>query len=284
MATDAALSGGIPLRTPLEVLADDGPESFPLPSRLRMLYGSGFGFAVPLLYANFVQSIDGVVALRGVASPAPIISGNSAADRFVMALLRACADGVLVGAGTMRDTGQPWTHRTVFPELAEEFAELRGNLGLRPEPDLLLLSSSGRIVPDHPALYRGARVLTTAAGAERLASLPAASSVTVLSDGPAVDIAYAVTFLREQGYRYILSEAGPNVTGQLVKAGMLDELFVTVAPVLAGRRDGDGQGLVDGVRLLPERRESRELLSLRKHGSYLFLRYGAAGETSSTGR
>lgn len=269
------VSGGAPELSPLEVLWDRTGGGYPLSGVLETLYGGGFGFDGPLLYANFVQSIDGVVALRSVPAPAPVISGHSAADRFVMALLRACADGVLVGAGTMRDTPVPWTHESIFPQLAPEFARLREDLGLSPQPDLLLLTSSGRIDVRHPALHAGARVLTTQEGAARMSgSLPEASTVHALADTGTVDVAAAIEFLRQQGYRHVLSEAGPMVTGQLVGAGLLDELFVTVAPVLAGGRDGDVLGLVSGIRMLPGRRESRELLSVRRHGSYLFLRYG----------
>lgn len=262
---------------PLEVLWDEGGGGYPLPAVLAELYGGGFGFDGAVLYGNFVQSIDGVVALRSITSPAPLISGKSPADRFVMALLRACAEGVLVGAGTMRDTPIPWTARAVFPELADEFAALRRALGMRPDPDLLLLTATGQIDAGHPALHAGARVLTTEAGARQLGtSLPPASTVHVLPGTDALDISEAVRFFREQGYGRILSEAGPKVTGQLVECGLLDELFVTVSPVLAGGIEGDAVGLAEGVRMLPGRRQDRPLLSVRRHGSYLFLRYGPA--------
>ncbi len=268
---------------PLEVLFDHGPDNCPLPEQIRTLYGGGFGFNGPTLYANFVQSIDGVVSLSSVRSPAPAISGHSAADRFVMALLRSCADAVLVGAGTMRDTAEPWTASSVFPALSSSFARLRNKLGKPADPQLILLTASGKINVNHPALRAGATVLTTAAGARRLgSSLPSGCRLHVLSGEHAIDMTKALDLVRSQGLQYVLSEAGPNITGQLVQAGLLDELFLTIAPVLAGGGKGDASGLLEGVRILPDRRESRELVSIRRSGSYLFLRYGS--RTTEDGR
>jgi riboflavin biosynthesis pyrimidine reductase len=246
---------------------------------IKRLYGGGFGFSAPLVYANFVQSIDGVVALRSVRSPAPLISGHSAADRFVMAMLRACADGVLVGAGTMRDTAERWTPDAIFPELSSDLATLRVALGMDPEPRLILLTASGDINIDHPALHAGASVLTTAAGARRLGPyLPPASELHVLPGDQSINLSEAVELVRSQGLRYILSEAGPTITAQLVQEGLLDELFLTIAPIMAGGGRGDGLSLLEGIRILPDRREERQLVSLRRHGSYLFLRYGPPSE------
>ena len=87
---------------PLEPLfqAAELPE-FDLPAGLAETYGGPLGFAEPRLYANFVASLDGVVAIPGEIQSNRMISAQSEADRFVMGLLRACADAVLVGAGTM---------------------------------------------------------------------------------------------------------------------------------------------------------------------------------------
>ena len=71
----------------------------------------------------------------------------------------------------------------------------------------------------------------------------------------------------------MLTEGGPRLLGQLVADGLLDELFLTVFPVLAGRADTSRPGLVAARELLPGRTELAELLSVRQRGSYLFLRY-----------
>ncbi len=80
------------------------------------------------MYANFVSSIDGIVALEaGTAPSGGIISGRNEADRFVMGLLRAFADAVLVGAGTVRAEGGKalWTTEYIFPAAAKAYADLR---------------------------------------------------------------------------------------------------------------------------------------------------------------
>jgi 5-amino-6-(5-phosphoribosylamino)uracil reductase len=71
----------------------------------------------------------------------------------------------------------------------------------------------------------------------------------------------------------VLSEAGPNVFGSMLAAGLVDELFLTVSPLLGGRGSGELLSLVEGVNLLPEARVRARLLSLRREGEHLFLRY-----------
>lgn len=71
----------------------------------------------------------------------------------------------------------------------------------------------------------------------------------------------------------MLTEGGPRLLGQLARDGLLDELFLTVAPVLAGRAGTRRPGLVDGLELLPGRRNPARLLGVRQSGSFLFLRY-----------
>jgi riboflavin biosynthesis pyrimidine reductase len=71
-----------------------------------------------------------------------------------------------------------------------------------------------------------------------------------------------------------ITEAGPSLFGSLVDSGLVDELFLTVSPVLAGRGATARLGLVEGVELLPRTRVAGRLRSVRTYGSHLFLRYG----------
>ncbi|MGH9068223.1 MAG: dihydrofolate reductase family protein [Acidimicrobiales bacterium] len=71
----------------------------------------------------------------------------------------------------------------------------------------------------------------------------------------------------------VLSEGGPSLLGHLAAEGLVDELFLTVSPVLAGRADTSHPGLLAGVEPLPDKSEPAELASARQRGSYLFLRY-----------
>ena len=95
-----------------------------------------------------------------------------------------------------------------------------------------------------------------------------------MNDGETVDLARALHVLRERGYSVILTEAGPSMFGSLVASRLVDELFLTVSPVLAGRGATARLGLVEGVELVPQTRVAGRLRSVRTHGSHLFLRYG----------
>ena len=272
---------------PLDRVSErDGLPSYDLPADLERLYGGSLGFEAPRLYANFVASLDGVVALAGQDHSSQMISGRSEADRFVMGLLRACADAVLIGAGTFRAAPDSlWTPMFIYPDAAAEFADLRKHLELPVEPRLIVLTASGEVNPQHPALESGALVLTTGLGATKLRDrLPASSSVVALGNGRAIDLVDVIDACRSEGHRVVLSEGGPAVIGGLVKADLLDELFLTLSPILAGRSDVGGRpGLVEGAELLPSRSISVHLLSVRKHGSHLFLRYAFRTEPRPLG-
>ena len=103
-----------------EVLIEaEGLPSYLLPFDLERIYG-GIGFADLVVYSNFVTSIDGVAALGDGKSAGSVISGKNVADRFLMGLLRACADCVLIGGGTLRATpGHHWTPAHVAPRSRE---------------------------------------------------------------------------------------------------------------------------------------------------------------------
>ena len=83
---------------------DPGLPAYRIPQALIELYGGSIGFPELCLYANFVASIEGIVALEQQERSGTVISGGSQADRFVMGLLRACAEAVVVAGGTFRAT------------------------------------------------------------------------------------------------------------------------------------------------------------------------------------
>ncbi|MFL5312224.1 MAG: dihydrofolate reductase family protein [Myxococcales bacterium] len=254
---------------PLQLLYERGGlPPFDLPEALRACYGGGFGLPERCVYANFVASVDGVVALRTDEESGHIISGGSEADRFVMGLLRACADAVLLGAGTFRKGGgHLWRAGHIYPPAAPLFAELRRRLGLREHPPLVVVTATGQIDPAQPAL-RDAVVVTTPAGEARLRGrLP---PTTRVESGP-IRLGPLLEKLRAEGHRRILTEGGPSLASQLAAEGLLDELFLTRSPALFGRLEADGRkGLIDGVDLGGR---GVDLLDVRRHESYLFLRY-----------
>jgi riboflavin biosynthesis pyrimidine reductase len=261
---------------PFEVLFEaDDLADYPLPADLKHLYGQ-LGFPERVVYSNFVSSLDGVVTLGPKPSAGSVISGKDPADRFLMGLLRACADAVLLGAGTMRSTpGHLWTPAHVYPALATEFTALRSALGRSAEPPLVLLTASGELDFGHPALKRGAIVMTTAMGAMKIGKrLPATCELVALGKGKSLEIGKTLAELRDRGLDVLCCEGGPHVMGQLLADGLLDEAFLTVSPVVAGRDKEARLGMVEGVELLPARGAWSKLLSARRHGDYLFLRYG----------
>jgi len=262
---------------PIEPLFET-PElpEFDLPAGLTEAYGGPLGFSEPRLYANFVASLDGVVALPGEIQSNRMISAHSEADRFVMGLLRACADAVLVGAGTMLGSPQTlWTAEHAYPAAAPLYGELRRSRRRPPRPTLAVLSGSGSVAPRHPALEAGALVLTSERGAARLRGrLPRATTVLAVGAEAPVDPVAAVETLRRRGHELILSEGGPTAFGALIAAGLVDELFLTTSPLIAGRSPRSARpALVERAEFLPATTVEAKLLTLRRSRSHLFARY-----------
>lgn len=261
---------------PFEVLYEaEGLPPSELPDELRALYG-GLGFVRPRVVAGFVSSVDGVVSLPGVPLAHRVLADGSPADRFVLGLLRACADVVLVGGGTLRGSPRAtWAPAEGYPPGARAFAGLRARLGLPERPAVAVLTGGGAIDPAHPALREGALVLTTERGAAALRGpASAGTEVAVLPGGDGVDQRAALDLLRARGRGLVVSEAGPGVTGGLLAAGLVDELFLTLSPLVAGRSREDGRlSLAEGTALLPGVRVAADLVAVRRHGDHLFLRY-----------
>jgi riboflavin biosynthesis pyrimidine reductase len=256
----------------LELLFErPGLPRFPLPRELNEAYGGDLGFDDQCLFANFVASVDGVVALAGDDESGHVISQDSEADRFVMGLLRACADAVLIGAGTFRKTrGHLWHADAIYPACAALFAETRRLLGLRPQPTLVLVTASGDVDPAEPALA-DALIVTSTRGEERLRGRLPPSTRLVVIGAASMKLQEVLALLRAEGARRVLTEGGPSILAELVAAKLLDELFVTSSPSLFGRFANDGRkALADGVDLAGT---VLELSSVRRSGSHLFSRY-----------
>jgi riboflavin biosynthesis pyrimidine reductase len=261
-----------PAGQPLELLFERANVAhFELPAPLSASYGGQLGLPKQCVLANFVASLDGVVALPGDTESGQIISGRNPADRFVMGLLRACADAVLLGAGTFRkSTGHLWTAERIYPLAAAQFAALRQQLGLKPAPVLVLISASGDLDMTEPAA-QNAWIVTTPKGEAALRSkLPASARLTVV-DSDRVAVASVLGTLRAEGCDRVLTEGGPSLFAELVHERLIDELFLTSSPALFGRFTNDHRkSLCDGMDL---NGAALELRSVRRHGSHLFQRY-----------
>jgi riboflavin biosynthesis pyrimidine reductase len=223
-----------------------------LPRALARAYGGGLNFPIDSVVANFVASPDGVAALPSARGESGgVISGGAASDRLLMGTLRACADAVLIGAGTLRAAPKDlWLPQAIFPAAAPLYASLRAKLRLPVNPRLYVVSGSGRIDMGHPALKDASVLRGKLQPAEIVASL------------------------RADGHRRILCEGGPGLFAELVAANQIDGLFLTVSPHLFGRWPGDerkaiAEGRDLGGRLL-------DLHSVRRSGGHLFLRYQLA--------
>lgn len=266
-----------PLRlAPLEVLAEaTALPAFDLPDQLAELYDGPLGFSEPCLYANFVASVDGVTAIPSRPESSHLIAAGSEHDRFLMGLLRACADAVLIGAGTLHGSPRTrWTPEHAYPPATELYAELRRRRGRPPQPTLAVLTGSGRIDAHHPGLRERALVLTSEQGAAHLGDrLPPTAATVPLGAGSPIDPAAALEALRADGHQLILCEGGPRLFGAFVRAGLIDELFLTLSPAISGRPAAQPRlSLLEDADLSEQL--ALTLLSLRRAGSHLFLRYG----------
>jgi riboflavin biosynthesis pyrimidine reductase len=272
--------------TPLELLFDvERGRDLPLPPDLLALFGR-LQFPLhpgpPYIIGNFVTTLDGVVALNepGHASGGDI-SGFNQHDQMVMGLLRAIADAVIVGAGTLRSVPQHrWTAQYIYLPLTDAYQQLRTSLG-KPEPPLnVIVTAHGEVSLDLPVFQSGevpVLLVTTAQGAERIRAqrLPPSmqlSSVKSAGSLSARAILEAVNRVRQ--CEVILVEGGPQLMGDFFAEQSLDELFLTLAPQIAGR-DGtvERPGLVMGQRFAPEHPLWGTLISVKRGGSHLFLRY-----------
>lgn len=272
--------------TPLETLyARDRGMELPLPPALAALYGP---LCVPAhpdrahVIGNFVTSLDGVVSLHvpGHAGGGDI-SGFNAHDRLVMGLLRAASDAVIVGAGTLRDVPQHrWTAPYIYPPLADAYETLRARLG-KPAPPLnVIVTARGQLDLDLPVFRSGdvpALIVTTTAGAQHIAQqeLPSWVHLVVVPNAGRLSAAAILEAVRGvcPGDVYLV-EGGPHLMGDFFMERRLDELFLTLAPQIAGRDSAhDRPGLVEGQLLAPEQPRWGALTSIKRAGSHLFLRY-----------
>jgi len=236
----------------------------------------------PTIVGNFVSSVDGVVALgqSEANSGGGEISGFSDADRYMMALLRAMADVVVVGAGTVRvGRHHVWTAANLRPDLANAFAAWRSELWLTPHPTTIVVTASGNLEPMHSAFNAPAVpviLVTTQAGAERLGALPFAPNVRIeaVAEGSRVPAGALLEVIRGTGARLALCEGGPHLFGELLRSRLVDELCLTVAPQVLGR-DATSPRLsfAEGTSFGAGLGRWAALTSIRRAGDDLFLRY-----------
>ncbi len=276
-------------RAPGEVRGDDPPWA------IAQRYGGPLAIGLradrPTMVANFVESLDGIVALAtGARGGGSAISGASEPDRFVMALLRTLADVVVVGAGTVRSAPRhEWTPRGIARNWADACDAWRSRLGLAGQPTTVVVTATGQVPASHPGLTNEdvpVVIVTTRDGARRLAEggVPSGARVEVLSVGTSVEPDRLVALLTSMGARVALCEGGPHLLADLLGADAVDELFLTLSPQVLGRKPGVARfGLAEGRAWDPGSARWTALHSVRRARSHLFLRYAFEGLPGPTG-
>lgn len=208
----------------------------------------------PYTVTNFALTLDGRATIAGRSGRI-----GSDTDTAMLVGLRTTVDAVMIGAGTMRAEGYG-------PPVSDPAKrQLREERGLAADP-LMVVVGSLDLPWDAPLFSagRGEVVLFTADDREPPAT---ATPVVVEREEGRVDTVEMMRRLRERGVRSLLCEGGPHLHAEMIDGGLVDELFVTHAPKLAG---GEGPHLVAG---LPERERRLDLAWLLEEDGELYGRY-----------
>ncbi|TFB48901.1 pyrimidine reductase family protein [Cryobacterium tagatosivorans] len=215
--------------------------------------------SAPRLRMNFISSLDGAATHDGLSGGL----GN-ADDKLVFDTLRMLADVMLVGAGTVRAEGYGGIR------LAPADAAWRAARGWAEQPPLAIVSGRLDIEPTHPAFTeaptRPIVVTHASAPADRRAALAEVADVLVCGED-AVDPRLLLAGLAARGHGQVLCEGGPHLFGSLLEADCVDELCLTLSPVLEG---GPAGRIARGAATT---HRPMRLLHALPAGDMLFLRY-----------
>ena len=284
----------MPPLTPLETLLEPTwkrIQPLPLPDQLADLYGD-LTFQVhhnrPHVAGNFIITIDGVTSLNLPHTLGMDISGTNAHDRMIMGILRAAADAVIVGAGTLRSASNHiWTAKHIYSPLTNQYQQFRKRLGKRDTPLNILVSGSGDINTDLPMFHSqevSTIIVTTEGSEKRLRNngLPKSVGVVELDETTPFSANSILQAISEFCDSLILVEGGPHIMGRFFADECLDELFLTIAPQLAGRDSASRRpGLIDGQLLAPDLPRSGQLVGAKRGNNHLFLRYSFPSSKTS---
>jgi riboflavin-specific deaminase-like protein len=210
----------------------------------------------PYLILNFATTLDGRAAINGRSGPI-----GSSTDTEMLQRLRTRVDAVMIGAGTMRAE----RYGRIVPD--QQLRAYRERTGLAHDP-LAVIISNRLELPWDAGLFTngGGRVVIFTASEEEPPET--ATPVTVIRHPDGVDLDRALEWLRkERGICSVLCEGGPTLHGRLREGGLADELFLTIAPKIAG---GEGPRVLEGA--LPDV-DNVELAWLLESESELFTRY-----------
>jgi riboflavin-specific deaminase-like protein len=225
--------------------------------------------ARPYVILNMISTLDGRATISGRSGPV-----SSPADRELFHGLRAAMDGVLVGAGTIRAE----RYGRIIREPAVRSERLARGM---PEEPLACIVSGRLELPLDLGLLQtdGARVVVLTASMAALGPVPAqVEYLRPVCDGR-LDLARGLAELRrDHDVHSLLCEGGPHLARELLAQNLVDELFLSLSPALAGGEPGAGEALriLAGPELEPP--VALELTGILRERSWLFLRYSVASE------
>jgi 5-amino-6-(5-phosphoribosylamino)uracil reductase len=275
--------------TLFDVETSSGGEGLALHPDFAAVYGGPLRLqqpanGLPLIAVNFVTAHDGRVAYnhpdhRG-GGP---ISGFDDNDVWLMGLLRARADAVMIGEGTLRaEPSHVNTPDDIYPAEKDAFAALRHHENRSQLPIFSYVTFEGNLPPESRVFsMEDAHVVvaTTTAGARQIrANINPAGKLDILEFGAdGVDLQrYARIMAGEYGVKFLLCEGGATIYGALLKAGIMGEPFITRSPLVVGEDPGTPRpSLVEGTGWLPDDAPRMQIRSVRKAGDYLYMRYRA---------
>lgn len=252
-------SGAVQMRllgSSREVDGGDLPEFYGYPSDHRDRSGVW-------LRANFIASLDGGATFGGKSGE---LGGPG--DRAVFGALREMADVILVGAGTVRTEGYAGARPTV---VQRQRRQIRGQSEV---PQIAIVSKSGRLERDMPVFTRTEvppLVCTCSAAAEQTRRTLAGLADVVdcsIDDPDSVDPAAVLATVADRGLPRVLTEGGPMLFSSFVERGLLDELCLTIAPLVVG---GEAHRIASGPGQVATRMRCSHVLT--DDAGYLYTRY-----------
>jgi len=214
----------------------------------------------PAVRLNMIVSVDGGTSWNGVSGA---LGGPG--DKMLFGVLRSLADVVLVASATMR--GEQYGPAVLEPSVQDA----RRERGQSPVPRIAVVSRTCQFdwtSPFFTAATARPIVFTVSSAPDEQRERAEEVADVILAGTEDVDLARAVGELGARGANHVLAEGGPTLNGQLARARLLDELCVTLSPLLAS---GDAKRLIAGSTL--DELERLSLRSICADDDYLFLRY-----------
>lgn len=266
---------------PFSLLFDEHHLQPALPEAIRTIYSGDWQIPEfkhrPYIYSNFVVSRDGRISFN---EPGHLgggdVSGFNQHDRWLMALLRARADAIIMGDNTLKlEPEHLWTHDYIYPEDTSLFTQLREAEQLKEKPIVVFLSQHGNLLQEAEVFKHDLEIIiaTTTQGTQAANRLTGRAKIHVLDLGfHQVDLDKLCSLLYHSfKVKRLLCEGGPRAYGTMLQARLIDEEFLTLSPVVIGNSQPPRPGLIEGVGFSHQAYPLSKPISLRRAGDHLFL-------------